>query len=190
MLYSGDFEGMRSFFQLCKQLMPICRDRARNTFGCGGILLPETFTFYGTYADSNFGYTHIGEEKPECVNRYIGWHVNGQLEIAFMMLMFCQFSGDDDFLRDTARLSRERCYNFSGSGSLEAGMENFALRRSRHWETWQDCVDDTPDLAGIMAVSRLMRELGGTPALTEEDLCSIPYMEKKGKRVVAPAGFY
>ena len=186
MLYSGDFEGMRPFFQLCKQLMPICRDRARNTFGCGGILLPETFTFYGTYADSNFGYTHIGEEKPECVNRYIGWHVNGQLEIAFMMLMFCQFTGDHDFLMDTALPFAGEVLQFFRERFSRGEDGKLCIAPVSSLETWQDCIDDTPDLAGIIAVSRLMRELGGTPALTEEDLCSIPYMEKNGKQVIAP----
>ena len=81
MLFGGDFEGMKPFFDFCFSVIPVCRERARVLFGTDGIYLQETVCPDGSFADGNFGYDNADSEKPACKNRYIGKHFNGALEI-------------------------------------------------------------------------------------------------------------
>lgn len=185
MLYSGDFEGMLPFFRLCRGLIPISKARVKNLFGHGGMLLPETFTFYGAYADSNFGFDQSQKEDAACVNRYIGWHYNGQVEISYLMLKYVEYTGDREFLKETAvPFCQETLTFFREHFPKVDGV--YRLYPVSSLETWQDCVDDTPDLAGLRAVCGRLREFGVTPALDDENLAEIPYWEKKGKTVVSP----
>lgn len=190
MLYSGHFEGMLPFFDLVYDIIPECRERCRALFGHGGILLPETFSFFGTYSDFDFGYGQENSVKPECRNNYIRWHYNGALEVSYMMLRFREYTGEK-----YRRYFDEKLLPFI-TGVLEFFKAHFMnvdgkmrLMPVSSLETWQDCVDDTPDIAGLLAVIRGLENAGYDSPVDENDIPDIPLAEKNGTTVIAPCRY-
>lgn len=187
MLYSGYYEGMISFFDFITDIIPECRERCRVLFGHDGILLPETFTFFGTYEDVDFGYGQEDSLKPECQNNYIRWHYNGALEVSYMMLKFRQYTKERykeyfeekllPFIQEVLLFFKE---HFPKSG------DKMRLYPVSSLETWQDCCDDTPDIAGLNAVIRELKKLGFDTCIDERDIPAVPLNQKEGRTVIAP----
>lgn len=187
LLYSGYFEGLLPFFDWILDIVPECRERCRVLFGHKGLLLPETTTFFGTYEDFDFGYGQEDSESPAPENNYIRWHYNGALEVCYMMLKFREFTGDK-----YAAYFEEKLLPFIGEVLLFF-REHFPKVNGKmrlypvsSLETWQDCVDDTPDIAGLLAIVRELKKIGVQPCLDESDIPPLPLAEKDGKTVIAP----
>lgn len=187
LLAMGDYASMTPMLDMYLDMMPIAEERCRQYFGHAGMLIPETAASFGLYANSNYG---IGDEngvrageggvalrRGEPCNRYIRYHFNGMLELSFMMLRYLDESGDTSE-------RRERIFRF---------IEQTLLFFDRHFdkwdgklvmtpvsalETWQLCVNDAPDAAGLCAVCENLlnrADLPGSLAKLAEDLSpSIP----------------
>ena len=187
LLYSGCFEGILPFFNWVIDIMPECRARCRALFGHKGLLLPETTTFFGTYEDFDFGYGQENSECPAPENNYIRWHYNGALEVCFMMLKFRQFTGGkyaDYFEEKLLPFISEVLLFFKEHYPNEDGK--MRLYPVSSLETWQDCIDDAPDIAGLLAVVRELKKLGFEACLDERDIPPLPLAEKDGRIVIAP----
>ncbi len=161
LLAMGDYASMTPMLDMYLDMMPIAEERCRQYFGHAGMLIPETATSFGLYANSNYGLkdengVRAGEgglalRRGEPCNRYIRYHFNGMLELSYMMLRYLDESGDG-----TER--RERIFCFAEQTLL------FFDRHFDRWdgklvmtpvsslETWQLCVNDAPDVAGLTAV--------------------------------------
>jgi hypothetical protein len=51
MLYSGDYEMMLPLFRMCMDQLPLRKAATKTYFGHDGAYYPETFHFWGNYAD-------------------------------------------------------------------------------------------------------------------------------------------
>lgn len=190
-LYSGNFDGIIPFFDLVTDLIPVDRERCRVLFGHDGLLQPETFTFYGTYSDCDFGYGQEDSPAPECTSGYIRWHYNGGLEISYMMLKFREFTGDryaDYFENKLLPYIQGILMFFKEHFPVQDGK--MLLKPSAALETWQNCINDTPDVAGLLAVVRELKRIGITPCIDEADIPGIPTEIKDGVQVIAPCSGY
>lgn len=185
MLYSGYYEGLLSYFNMLTDVMPESAERSRVLYGHEGLLQPETFTFFGTYEEVDFGYGQENDEHPQCYNHFIRWHYNGGLENSYMMLKFREYTGD--LYRD---YFEEKLLPYI-NGILLFFKEHFPKENGKMvmkpvsaLETWQDCMNDTPDIAGLNAVIREMKKLGYDTCLDFDDIPAIPFGEKNGRKII------
>ena len=182
----GDYESMLPMFDMYLGMLPIAKARCENYFGHAGILIPETVSHFGLYANLNYGYedekgVRRGNgtkalRRGEACNGFIRYHYNGMLELSYMMLKYLEKSGDSS--------RRDRMLEF---------IEETLLFFDRHFdridgkmymnpvaslETWQMCVNDAPDIAGLLAVCKTLSVMPDIPAslkaLVEDMITAIP----------------
>ncbi len=160
LLHTGDYEAMLPMFDMYLNMIPISTARVESYFGHPGMLIPETVSAFGLYRAIDYGLPDgegrrggpgsMALRRGEPGNRYIRYHYNGMLELSWMMLKYIRLSGD------TSR--RVKMFEF---------IEKALLFFDRHFdrldgrlvmypvsalETWQICVNDAPDVAGLQAV--------------------------------------
>ena len=201
-LFVGDYDSMHPMLDMYLNMMPIAKARCEHYFGHPGILIPETVSHFGLYANGNYGIKgsdgirrcdlgSIAVGKYVAANRFIRYHFNGMLELSYMMLRYLELSGD------TSR--REKILSF---------VENTLLFFDRHFdktdgklmitpvsslETWQLCANDLPDIAGLMAVCDILSKYTHLPeslnAVYQSVVDSIPELPVKNTEegtVLAP----
>ena len=152
----------------------------------------------GLSRDGDYGIGENRQDKPISyhVNQYIRWHWQGALETACMMLDYQAWSGDDAFVAGTllpvvreALSFYERHYPRDAAGHLR-------LEPAQSLETWWECVDPVPEVAGLqVVVSRLLALPGGLVPeadlqvwkALQKALPEIPLREVDGRGLIAPA---
>ena len=166
MLASGDYEMMRPMFRMYLDALPLAKIRTQIYFGHKGAFFPETMTPWGTYTNGDYGGTGKMSGKPGAPvrNSYIRFHYTGTLELLAMMIDYYDHTGDKEFLKN----------------ELLPIADEFLLWWDEHWsrdengqlnmypsyacETYRNCTNPTPDLAGLMwGLDRLL-------ALTDKEI--------------------
>ena len=186
LLYMGDYDSLLPMLDMYLNMVPISKARCHSYFEHDGILIPETVSHFGLYANSNYGFENdkglrqdeSGKvmKRGEPCNNFIKYHYNGMLELSYMMLKYLDASADIS--------RRERMFDF---------IEQTLLFFDRHFcrvdgkimmnpvsalETWQICVNDAPDVAGLQAVCRKLSDIPyipeGLKTLVDDILPAIP----------------
>jgi len=191
MLYMGDFDGMKVFFDFMYERLPAFRENAWLRYKIDGALVPETFTINGAYPDINFGawqqkFVQNGPTDPACSPWTID-HFNGMLEISYMMLCFLSYAGEGE----RAYFDRV-CYPFIYE-SLVFFRERFPIVDGKmllndvsSLETWWHCDNDTPDIVALMVIIDELKKLELDTVIDPDVLPAIPKEIKNGKEVIAP----
>ncbi len=201
LLAMGDYDSMRPLFDMVLGMVPVSEARCRLHFGHAGMLIPETVSFFGLYGGSNYGYPDAdglreGEggralRRGEPCNRYIRYHYNGMLELSWMMLDYLKLSGDTSRRTEMFWFIEQALLFFDRHFDRWDGK--LVLNPISALETWQLCVNDAPDIAGLQAVCAALNAMEDIPdslrRLVEEMLPSIPDLpteEAEGRRFLAP----
>jgi alpha-L-fucosidase 2 len=148
MLKAGDFEMMQALFGMYTAALPLALARTPLYFQHDGAFFPETMDFWGTYANSNFGWDRTGLKTGEVVNTYIGKLWSGGLELIDLMLDYVDYTGDESFLKETllplaAGLLRFYDQHFPWQNGF------LRLEPAQAIETYQRVADPLPDIAGL-----------------------------------------
>ena len=117
MLQSGDFELMRSFFNILVDAIPANVNRSHAWWGHGGIILPEHMIVGGPWTGCQYGWNRNqnNNRAPQLAGDaptgyWPRWWVNidatrylyaATPEFATMMLHFYNYTQEEEFLRDT-----------------------------------------------------------------------------------------
>jgi len=195
---AGDFDLLQPFFRMyAEEIYQVCKYRTNKYFGFDGVYYPECMTFWGAVFLQTYGWTPYGKREDKLQES--GWHrwewVSGP-ELVFMMLDYYDYTGDQDFLKnriipvanDVIRFF-DNYYKTSGSGKL-------VMYPSMACETWWNCTNPMPELAGLHSITR--RLLGLSGELTNEQdkqywkvfqakLPDIPFRETPSGKALAPA---
>lgn len=192
LLYCGDYELMKPFFNLYLDAMPLAKYRTREYFGHDGIFYPETLTIFGAYTNKDYGWDRDGKEACYIPNPYVRYYHVGALELCKMMLVYADYAGDRAFLRDEALpFAHEVLVFYRNHFGIKNGKLYFYPSASL--ETWHDCADDTPTIAGLLSVANdILNQAEASEPL--KALCAeiksllpeIPTQVKSGKTVIAP----
>lgn len=161
MLLSGDFEGMKPLYDMLTNLIPISKHRCHQYYSHDGILLPETFTIGGLYCASNYGIPQEDGKRyakgtwlhqpGQIANHYIRWHYNGMLELAYLILLGAKFADDEKYKDIAYNFSREvLTFFYEHFDTLDGKI---LMKPVSSLETYQDCVNDLPDIAGLDALT-------------------------------------
>lgn len=149
MLAAGDFEMMLPLFRMYQNDLPFFKARTRTYFNHDGAFFPETMYFWGSYANSNYGWDRTGKPPRDVDNTFIRWHYNGTLELLALMLQYYQYTQDEAFLRATLLPMADEILSFWQNHFPREPNGHIEMKPAQALETYQNCVNPAPDVAGI-----------------------------------------
>ncbi len=198
---SGDFDLQRPLFRMyAEDLLPLCKYRTRHYLGHDGAFYPECIMFWGACFSETYGWTPFEQRKDKLQSS--GWHKwewVGGLELCWMMLDYCDHTGDRKFLQKTALPFTREIVTFFEQHYPTNAQGRLVMYPSQALETWWHCTNAMPELAGCIAVTErllaLPAELVSTPdrelsQRLRSKLPPIPTRDVKGRKALAPAEFF
>jgi Domain of unknown function (DUF5703)/Concanavalin A-like lectin/glucanases superfamily len=156
MCASGDFEMMQPLFRMyADDLMAVHEYRTKQYTGHAGAFIPECIYFWGGTFSATYGWTPY-DERGEDKLQESGWHkrewVSG-LELVWMMLDYYEHTNDNTFLRDTLLPAADPILTFFDEQYETDENGKLVMDPSMALETWWDCTNPMPEVAGLRAVT-------------------------------------
>ena len=198
MLASGDFDMMRPLFAMYRNALDLAAHRTAKYFRHGGACFPETMYFWGAYhnGDMGYGWDRTGKGLFPGNNEYIRYYWSGALELTAMMADYYHHTGDRRFLLNTLLPLADAIMAFYDQHYPREANGILRFEPAQSLETWWDCVNPLPEIAGLRFVlDRLLslpaRDAGPLRTAQWErlrkSLPPLPMRSVGGKRVLAPA---
>ncbi len=159
MCTSGDFEMLQPLFQMyARDLMPLFKYRTRLYLDHDGAYIPECIYFWGDVFTETYGWTPASEREDKL--QASGWHkwewVSG-LELLWLLLDCYEHTEDVRLLNETALPVAHEILTFFDQHYRTGNDGKLIMHPSQAVETWWDCVNPMPELAGLhAAMSRLL----------------------------------
>jgi hypothetical protein len=199
MCAAGDFEMMDALFRMYgRDLMPLCKFRTRRYLGHVGAFIPECVYFWGDLFTETYGWQPAAEREDKLqTNRYHKWEWVSGLELVGLMLDYYEHTADASFLRQTALPTAHEVLTFFDQHYRLGPDGKLVMHPAQALETWWDCVNPMPELAGLHAT--LGRLLALEPSQTtaaerafwhtlQRKLPALPTVQSShGRRMLAPA---
>ncbi len=199
MCTSGDFEMMQPLFRMYGQeLMPLLKYRTRRYFDHEGAFIPEGIMFWGDVFSETYGWTPF-EDRGDDKLQTSGWHkwewVSGP-ELVWMMLDYYEHTLDQTMLEETLLPTAHEILTFFDQHYGLDDNGRLLMHPSQSLETWWDCTNPMPELAGLHAVTARLLALPDTVAPLEErkfwqnlqaKLPPLPTRQIDGVRMLAAA---
>ena len=199
MCASGDFDLMEPLFRMyARDLMPLFKFRTRRYLNHDGIYIPECIYFWGDVFTETYGWQPAAERKDKL--QASGWHkwewVSG-LELAWLMLDYHEHTQDARFLGDAALPLAREVLTFFDQHYQTGADGKLVMHPAQALETWWDCVNPMPELAGLHALCARLLALP-EPSVTDADRAFVRRLQAKlpdlptlrtedGKVMLAPA---
>jgi hypothetical protein len=198
MLAAGDFDMMRPLFGMYLDTLPLQKERTRRYFDHDGAYYPETMSFWGLSRDEDYGVGNVRKGKPA------SWHLNGfirrewqgAIELIAMMLDHYEHTGDDEVLGRELLPLATAVLTFCDLHYKRGADGKIRFEPAQALETWWECVDPMPEIAGLTNVLPRLLQL---PAQAVDDderarwerlleqLPDLPTREHGGQTVLSPA---
>ena len=168
MCTSGDYDLMQAFFKMyTEEIYELCKKRTNKYFGIDGAYFPECMYFWGSVFTSTYGWTPY-EERTDKLQES-GWHkwewVAGP-ELVFMMLDYFDYTQDQEFLKNKISPVANDIMKFFDNYYTINENGKLVMHPSMACETWWDCTNPMPELAGLHSIT--MRLLALPENLTNE----------------------
>jgi hypothetical protein len=198
MLDSGDFDLMQPLFNMYMKSLPARELAARTYYGHGGAFYPETQSFWGNYMDGgDIGYGTDRTDKPDGLtdNQYIRRYWDGGIELVAMMLDYYDMTQDTKFRDHTLIPFATQIIAFYDQHWQRGADGKILFHPAQALETWWDCTNPTPDVAGLHDVIPRLQKLTSDPALnaawqkTLDDLPPVPLSDDAPKRILPAEKF-
>jgi hypothetical protein len=194
---AGDIDLMQPFFNMYSGLLPLGRYRTKLYFGHEGAYFPECINFWGIVFPETWGDKSLAD-MPDRIQAsgYHKYEWVGGLEMASMMFDTWLYTQDNSFLRGKVLPFAEAMLTFFDEhyGLDEKGR--LKLQPSQALETWWDCTNAMPEVAGLHYLTRQLKTLPAGLMTAEQArlvdrlaaiLPPIPTREVDGKTMLAPA---
>ena len=149
MMPAGDFEMTRPLFAMYLDALPLARERTRRYFGHEGAYFPETMTFWGAYANCNYGWNREAKPVSHIDNPYIRYYYSGNLELLSLALEYFFHTGDKQFLNQTLLPLADAVIIFYDRHFPRDEFGKLLLKPAQSLETYPDVVNPLPDIAGL-----------------------------------------
>lgn len=191
MCASGDFDLMRPLFKMyVEDLLPLCKYRTKLYLGHEGAYYPECIYFWGTVFSDTYGWTPFEQRQDKLQQG--GWHKwewVGGLELCGLLLDYCEHTGDRAFLEKTALPFCREIITFFDQHYRTGSDGKLVMHPAQALETWWDCTNPMPELAGCLAVSERLQALSPDPFYRQfrAKLPALPLREIEGRKALAPA---
>lgn len=173
-LAAGDADLMESFFRLYENARPLAESRTRLYHGAEGAYFPETMTAFGTYAGDDYGWDRTGKQPKDVDSKWWRYAWNQGPELVGTMLDRWEYTRDDRFLRERALPMAESVLRYFDTRFAKDAQGRVVIDPAQSVETyWEGVVNDTPTVAGLIAVTRRLCAL---PNLTPEQRAFFEHM--------------
>jgi len=195
---TGDFDMFKALFAMyAGEHLRVGRYRNEHHLKTGGAFLNECAYFWGHAFNDCYGFKRPSD-LPAGINE-AGWHrweFTSGYELVFMMLDYYEHTLDEAFLRETVLPFARQILAFYDEYYKTDAAGRIVIHPAQALETWWDCTNPMPDVAGLTAVTdRLIAlgELGGTAqerALwrrLRDKMPDLPTRQADGKTILAAA---
>jgi alpha-L-fucosidase 2 len=198
MCTSGDFDLLEPLYRMYTgDVLKMAKFRTQRYFGHAGAYLNECAYFWGAAFNESYGWTPR-EKRTVVVNesRWHRWEWQGGIELLQMMLDHYEHTLDETLLRETLLPFAHEILTFYDLHYPADESGKIVMEPSQALETWWDCRNPMPEIAGIMAVTERLLELaGGKVEAAEKTLWErlkdkmpdLPTREAEGREMLAPA---
>jgi len=198
MCMSGDFDLMQPLFHMyAEDIFNVSKYRTRHYFGHEGAYFPECMYFWGAVFNDTYGW--IPFEQREDKLQISGWHkwewVAGP-ELVGLMLDYYDYTQDESFLHDRVLPVAKEVMLFFQNYYQTGADGKLIMHPSQALETWWQCTNPMPEIAGLRAMSRRIMELPEQLITNKQrsywqtarkKLPELPIREQDGVRMLAPA---
>jgi alpha-L-fucosidase 2 len=164
LMASGDEDILAPFIKMYLDDLPLEKDRVKVHFNHSGASYPETMYFWGTQNNNDFGW---GNSDNVGKNTWVRYHIEGSLELIAMMLDRYDYTQDSDFAKTSLVPIAEAVTTFYDQHWKRGPDGKIRMNPATSIETYQNSINPTPDLAGLMNI--LPRLLGLPQDLTTGD---------------------
>ncbi len=198
MCAAGDYDLMQPLFKMYTgDVFDLCRYRTKKYFGFEGAYFPECIYFWGSVFTSTYGWTPYEEREDKLQESgYHKWEWVSGPELVFMMLDYYDYTLDRDFLQGKIIPVASEVIRFFDNYYTTNDKGKLLMHPSQAVETWWDCTNPMPELAGLHSITR--RLLALPDELTSErerqfwttfsaKLPDIPLRETPSGKALAPA---
>ncbi len=147
---NGDYDLCAAVFRMYRDVLPICKARAKAYYGADGAYFPETMTSFGTYANRDYGWDRTGKQPGDIDCKYWRFAWQQGLELVALMLDCHDRTLDRKFLaNELIPMAREVLRYFDTRFQRDAGGK-LVISPTQAVETyWFEVVNDTPAVAGL-----------------------------------------
>jgi len=191
MCASGDFDLMKPLFRMyAEQLLPLCKYRTKLYCGHEGAFYPECMYFWGAIFSDTYGWTPFEQREDKLQeSRYHKWEWVGGLELCWLLLDYYEHTLDRVFLQKTVLPFCREILTFFDQHYKNGPDGKLILQPAQALETWWECTNPMPELAGCIAVSERLMTLTADPFYRRfrARLPPLPLRDINGKKALAPA---
>lgn len=150
LIASGDYDLMKTWFNMYVKALPLAKDRTRIYFHNEGAAFIETIYFWGLPNVNDFGWDNPSDELESPWMRY---HIQGGLEVVAQMLDYFANTQDTDFARSSLLPMANAIITFYDQHYGRSAGGKMLLKPAQSIETYQvTAVNPTPDIAGLKNV--------------------------------------
>jgi hypothetical protein len=196
---SGDLEMLDPLMRMyVDEILPLNRYRTKQYFGFeNAAYFAECIHFWGDVFNESYGWTPWNQRKDPLQES--GWHkwewVAGP-ELVWMMIEAYEHSGDEALLQKRILPTTEAVVNFFDKYYKRGENGKLIMHPSQSLETWWDCVNPMPEVAGLHSVLDKLLALpkGKVPeshrtqwSAFKSSLPDLPVRMIDGKPAFAPA---
>jgi hypothetical protein len=198
MCTSGDFDLLEPLYRMYTgDVLEMAKYRTRRYFGHAGAYLNECVYFWGAAFNESYGWAP--REKRTVVeneSRWHRWEWQGGVELLHLMLDHYEHTLDETFFRDRVLSFAHEILTFYDIHYPADESGKIVMEPGQALETWWDCRNPMPEIAGILAVTERLLALAGDGLEAEEKalwerlhmkMPELPTHEVEGRKMLAPA---
>lgn len=149
LLANGDYELMRPFFRMYRDMLPLAEHRTQQWYGHGGVFFPETLYFWGTNLPSNYGWDRTGKAPRDIENQYIRYYWNSGLELVALMLETHAHTGDSALLEEELLPIARAVTKFCALHYADDAGGKLRFAPAQSLETWWQAENPMPEIAAL-----------------------------------------
>ncbi len=198
MCTSGDFDLLEPLYRMyVGDVLEMAKYRTQRYFGHAGAYLNECVYFWGAAFNESYGWTPRDKRTVvENESRWHRWEWQGGVELLHMMLDHYEHTLDDSLLQDRLLPFAHEILTFYDLHYKVDDEGKIVMEPSQALETWWDCLNPMPEIAGIQAVTERLLDLAGDKAdrderalweRLKEKMPGLPVRDVDGTKMLAPA---
>lgn len=197
MLAMGDFDLLRPWLAMYRDMLPLLRHRTRVFYNHGGAHFPETIMFWGAEVSAHYGWTPFEQRaRPEAECSYVSYYWTCGLELSLILHVWFEMTQDESVARDFVVPIADAVIEFYDLHYPRDAEGKLRIEPSQSLETWHDATNPLPELAGLhVLLPRLLAMPRHLVPGTMQERCQrilrqlppLPTGEKDGRKVLLPA---